>query len=99
MILVYSPSRIYANTRFDAWPHGGNGFGDGWYKWFHFVRVGRKNGFVWQIAPLPFPGFILFRFGASGSRSAGLLLATRREFGQPMTADSIVAREEIGRAH
>jgi hypothetical protein len=25
----------------------GNGFGQGWCKWFHFVRVGRENGFVW----------------------------------------------------
>jgi hypothetical protein len=28
-------------------PNGEYGFVGGWYKWFHFVRVGRENGFVW----------------------------------------------------
>ena len=31
-----------------AWGGGGEGgFVWDWVKWFHFVWVGRKNGFVW----------------------------------------------------
>jgi hypothetical protein len=39
----------FSNVRKDARWVGvaGNGFAEGWCKWIHFVRVGRRNGFVW----------------------------------------------------
>jgi hypothetical protein len=60
---------------------------------FILFELGGKMGSFGKLFKFPFLGSSSFVFGASGSRSAGLLLATRRDFGQPMTDDSIVARE------